>query len=165
MRETKVKVWNREEKKMYWLDLMWGGKHHRGDGWLFAVPFGEERKYTGGLGGRDNRSTLDPSDCEFMQFIGRKDKNGKEICRGDIVKSLWQHDGVTNYDYEVIGEIKYSLMTLQYVVEFRDNQCNTSWNYPLHSFEREELLEDGFEIIGNIYETPELLPQREGAKG
>ena len=96
------------------------------------------------------------TDLIVMQSTGLKDKNGKEIFEGDMVKSQWQHDGMTNYDYELVGEIRWNSDVLAWSI-FHEGESQIL-DYPMHSFEREELLEDGIEVIGNIYENPDLLP-------
>ena len=77
-----------------------------------------------------NHFCLKPSQCELMQFTGLKDKNGKEIYEGDIVK--W-HDKYPHKE-ENIEAVHW---------------VNVGWN--LNS----KIIE--YEIIGNIYEHPELL--------
>jgi len=73
-------------------------------------------------------------DIILMQYTGIKDKNGKEIYEGDIVKT--QYIGS-----EGTKEIKY----------------NIKYNFSGFGF-IENL--DTSEIIGNIYENPELLKDR-----
>lgn len=70
----------------------------------------------------------------LMQYTGLKDKNGREIYEGDIVKD---HDG--KHIYKVVYNMwGFELQTPQ---GHRVGQLPTAW----------------LEIIGNIYENPELL--------
>lgn len=76
---------------------------------------------------------LEREDLELMQFTGLLDKNGKEIYEGDVV-----NEGVDNLNYEVAFQ-QGGFWLLE-----RDNEMG----WP----------ESGdIEIIGNIYENPELL--------
>lgn len=84
-------------------------------------------------------------DLILMQFTGLKDKNGKEIYEGDILNITQD---------SIIGVVEWnndlSLFELNCVVDHND--CTTT----IYSKQ-----ENGFninrEIIGNIYENPELL--------
>lgn len=73
------------------------------------------------------------------QYTGLKDKNGKEIYEGDIIK-YFNH----RFRDPIIHEVEY-------------HSEGTSFSIPnLHTMEDFEP-EEGIEIIGNIYENPELL--------
>ncbi len=72
---------------------------------------------------------------KFMQYTGLKDKNGKEIYEGDIVNVLWDPNEDQKH-WEVL-EVKW-------------DKHEGRW-LPQHNWIFES------EVIGNIYENPELL--------
>jgi hypothetical protein len=83
----------------------------------------------------------DFNELELMQFTGLKDKNGKEIYEGDILR-LDEHPN-------------WSVKNIIGVVEWEE--CG-SWN--LHGLEKlPEPYDEEFEVIGNIHENSELLKQ------
>ena len=75
-------------------------------------------------------------DYEVMQFTGLLDKNGKEIYEGDVVKSRWGENGVIRYRPAV------------FIVEIGYNQRPLT----ISSLKIRKL-----EVIGNIYENPDLI--------
>ena len=87
----------------------------------------------------------------YMQSTGLKDKNGVEIYEGDIVQSTWYD--VDNNPYNKKGEITF--VGAQYVIVY-DSQFDVETGeitYDAHSLTYAE----DVEVIGNIYENPELL--------
>lgn len=108
----------------------------------------------------------DFDDIELMQSTGLKDKNGKEIFEGDILKF---NDEWNEYCHE--GYVDGSVEGVNYVEVVKGEACFEfgKTRYPESSLfiymEDEhlsfaELVKDkdfGFEIIDNVYENPELL--------
>jgi len=70
---------------------------------------------------------------KLMQYTGLKDKNGKEIYEGDIVKGT---GGEFNEEVWEAG--------------WNEDRDFIGWSITPQN------CEDGLEIIGNIYENPEL---------
>ena len=145
MREIKFKAWDKEKKKMIYnvhtaCDV--SPELTNGESWFGAFL--------------ENETLSENYKYVVMQYTGLKDKNGKAIFEGDILKTQWQHDGVTNYDYEIIGKIIWWRGFVCWAIESKDRIR------PICSLEREQLADaedGGIEIIGNIYENPELLKE------
>lgn len=74
------------------------------------------------------------------QYTGFKDKNGKEIYEGDILKIINGSINGKVFPYNV--EAKW----------INDDGC---WNIP--NFKNAYKETHNFEVIGNIYDNPELL--------
>ena len=83
--------------------------------------------------------TVSPDEIELMQSTGLKDKNGKEIFEGDILKS---NKYITSVFYERGA----------YCVKFC-RTTNTTVTMNVISF----IEKYKTKVIGNIYENPELL--------
>lgn len=78
---------------------------------------------------------------KVMQFTGLHDRNGKEIWEGDIVK-FETLDAINNQT--LVGAIKYSEHGTRFGVEIEHRGLLQF--YPNYT-----------EVIGNIYENPELI--------
>lgn len=87
----------------------------------------------------------------LMQYTGLKDKNGKEIYEGDIVKTI--------NDYETYGMQAGEINEVYFA--FGGFRLKPKYRKGAKGF----WLEDGndVEIIGNIYENSELLKEKERA--
>jgi hypothetical protein len=112
MREIKFRAWDEKDRIMHY-----GG---------FSIHATGKIEPLEGLG---------PENPIVMQFTGLKDKNGKEIWEGDIIKTA---AGYLNSDP---------------VVTFSDGD----WSY---SYWKNELCDDpaeSWEVIGNIHENPDLV--------
>ena len=73
--------------------------------------------------------------CILMQFTGLKDKNGKEIYEGDII--------INKFNNIYGGEIHKEVVKYNNGYHFQNGGATTS--------------NQTIEIIGNIYENPELI--------
>ena len=131
MRQLKFRMWDDKLKTMYTPDMepnMWN------------------------IANIENGVIKQTKDNILMQYIGLKDKNKKEIYEGDFVKY---------YEYECEEEPElneYEILEVKYCADISD--------YPAFEidskFDKEAnriqigIIEGRIEVIGNIYENPEL---------
>jgi uncharacterized phage protein (TIGR01671 family) len=99
----------------------------------------------------DPECVTDFDKCTIMQFTGLHDKNGKEICEGDIVARI----GITQFGEidTCFYEVKFSCYpSLEY-----PSEENLGWNINDISLMH---YKSYIEVVGNIYEDPELLESK-----
>ena len=106
------------------------------------------------VSGTDTRlsSIIDPEIMIPLQFTGLTDRNGHEIYEGDIVKFLDGQDCSTESGFD------YSEYTNKGIIEW--NQQEAMFDITNKGMiDRETFFEEiaSCEVIGTIYETPELL--------
>ncbi len=132
MREIKFRAWVDEEKR--WLKSVILCP----DGSVVEFDYPEDYTQLEYMDFEIRRRYY-PGDIEVQQFTGLKDRNGKEIYEGDILK----HQNPFTYELEV-GEVYFSENGYFALKKGEDfvNLLNRL---------------DAPEVIGNIYENPDLL--------
>lgn len=156
MREIKFRAWIPEIKEMI-------------DVWQIDFNIDQIIWMDGNEVSQANYFSGYKKDCELMQFTGLKDKNGKEIYEGDIVQGEGS-EGI--YYAPVIYEsCKFTIDSFQAVQvknepdwKLEHDQVKTH-GFIIHwRASGYHTLENGWkelEVIGNIYENPELLNKGE----
>lgn len=87
---------------------------------------------------------------ELMQSTGLVDKNGKEIFEGDIIKSDFLGIGIINYSENLK---RFTVINPNYADE-EDYCSDMTWDDFIEEFNKNQ-----YEVVGNIYENPELLEE------
>ena len=139
MREHKYRAWHRDEKQMYWFDITWGN-FGQGDGWIGMVSISEKKRTFH----PSNQIQISSESVELMEYTGKEDSKGVDICEGDILR----------FDNEA-----YPLSSGLYVIEWGtdEDDCGfvcereSPYNYLLPS------IWSRCRVVGNIFENPELL--------
>lgn len=133
MRDIKFRAWDKRAKQMYQVKNLGLGK----ESWLRTATNYGKHPETG-------YNKFYPSEVEIMQYTGLKDKNRVEIYEGDIVR-------IKSNPMDMTGYIIYDDFDLAF--ELRDDENESQeclW------YQEQEL-----EVIGNIYNNPELLEKGE----
>lgn len=129
MREIKFRAWDKEAQKMSYSTI-----EHFDD--MLAFRF-------------EHFETDNPV---FMQYTGLKDKNGKEIYEGDIVR-IWGGEYWYGYwEVNVKGEVVFE--DFSYGVKSDDRFYPFNIAFEAYDYE--------IEVIGNVYETTGLLGDQVG---
>lgn len=128
-REIKFKAWDKETNE---IRSVMGYDYSKREVGLCSVP---ERKFGGGVLHTIHEIGRHIDDVILLQYTGLEDASGTEICEGDILKDV---DGISG------------------TVEVEDG--NTYWNWLNVSTILSEV-HDTVDVIGNIYENPELLDE------
>ena len=136
MRTIKFRAWDRKKKVMFYitkyLDYRWFEIFF--EGWNLSATSGHPNK----------EILTSYLDGELMQFIGVKDKEKKEIYEGDIYTLKYKMNYRKRED-----KCKVVFENAQFVGKCL---CGCNQDRQIHNSKKFKV-----EIIGNIYENPELL--------
>lgn len=120
MREIKFRVWDKVEKKMYYPETLISSPWMMSlDGHVYNVYLQQQAQYNW------------TKRVVVLQYTGLKDKNGKEIWEGDVVKIA------DNFSGQIFDRLGCWFVEMGKELGYYP-QCDT-------------------EVIGNIYEKPELV--------
>ena len=137
MRILKFRAWLKKDKKMVGVKMIGGGYLWTDENWIDSINVNlAEIAHEIGV------------TCEVMQFTGLLDKSGKEIYEGDVFNCIYEFDGCKKHKQVVIYvEVSARFITKDY------GKCHQSGvTQTMSDMHR-------MEVIGNIYENPELLNQ------
>jgi len=109
----------------------------------FRVWNGKEMLYKGGLG-YDGNQLIEDKGHIIMQSTGLKDRNGKLIYEGDLLKTR----------FGLILKVYWREQSAMFWLETLDGAI------PFTFYAKQQLDGDLMEVIGNIYENKELLKEQ-----
>ena len=113
-----------------------------------CIPTGSFEEWLIAFDGAENGYDGDfevGKDIEIMQYTGLKDKNGREIYEGDVL--YWNDSRKLEVRWGTVGWVLFSDLFKR--LGFPDG--DTCSEYNTVSYTRVS------EVIGNVYESPELL--------
>ena len=159
MREIKFRAWLKKEMQMGYPSHLKVG--HPEGVFEITVPFEESL--------RTFRKLHSIDQFDLMQFTGLHDKNGKEIFEGDILRVKWSiknespdsewkaEEHIAGVEWSHPGwKIRWSYFSKPFEIDGNKELC---WYDDYHRSNQpgafHKLTE--FEVLGNIYENPELL--------
>jgi hypothetical protein len=138
MRPLKFRAWDKTEKKMTSVtDISFND-----DGRVVVTVFQPTPK------DKYYYRLIEGENCILMQFVGLQDKHGKDVYEGDIIKAIAESTYNRNISVTAKVEIAENGLLAPFWIRVRWGE---EWWI--------DTVVDGFEIIGNIYEHPELISQ------
>lgn len=133
MGRIKFRAWDKKLKVMRQVQLMdWSH-------WWVSTGRAHERNNPSEYGERSSFQNQDTDRHILMQCTGLKDKNGKEIYEGDVLKAVAFSNDHHQRGAIVISPVEY----------WCGNACFSITYVPLYPF----CVDHDIEIIGNVYEN------------
>lgn len=137
MREIKFRGWDKRNNKWFHRDL------------IILTNAAFYPSYTE----LEKGDSLFDYEYKIMQYAGLKDKNGKEIYEGDIVSFDLYGNGEIEIGTIIFSKASFVAQT-DYSPALDGTHHGRSLTYQLGSLIRND---KNVEVIGNIYENPDLL--------
>ena len=166
MRQLKSRIWDKQNR--HWITEN-GYSLHCNSNWAICPFTGTLTDYVSTIDNGVVTYTASPATEYYLtakgivsepryvvvQCTGLKDSKGKEIYEGDIlsfVTTRSSYDGLFSGN-TLIGEVKWSDLHCASVFKISSDDRHDGEEFQLFNDSRNK------EIIGNIFETPELLKQ------
>ena len=162
--KIKFRAWDERNKVMHY-DFQFIQTGNEGNDWIIFISdkFPLSNNETNPF---ENPNPYFSQQLKKMQYIGIRDKNDTDIYNGDIVIAINKSHN-KDIPNKWTGEVKYGrnngcwgLNRKIDVSLFQDNSATTNHNIPIFNFINFGcgiVPDSELEIIGNIYENPELL--------
>lgn len=133
MREIKFKAWDKNDKRIF-IDPQMIDFYNKKIGYMqYQTEYMPDTSYSIPVGFEEFEYS------ELMEWTGLYDKNGEDIYEGDIL-------------FESFGEKYYKV-----VFENGSFRAEFEGDFEEHSFDLIDVVTQGCEVVGNIYENPELI--------
>ena len=137
MREIKFRAWHKEKKKIILIS---------------SLHFYDDGKTNYGYKETPNvpnvNVTISEDEAVLMEFTGLQDENGVDIYEGDIINLSYEYFDGHFRDNEIVGKVYFEDSSFR--MSYKKYDEIREWR-----IDEPEIL--SIEVIGNIYENPELL--------